>query len=74
MERWRIVLINRKTGIVKVHYAINIRLGNIFIWVLPSIAEDEIPYNLSKWNCKEIIRVTKTEEGYKSVNKEGFIV
>lgn len=74
MERWRIVLINRKTGIVKVHYAINIRLGNIFIWVLPSTADDEIPYSLSKWRCKEIRRVTKIEESYTLTNKEGFIV
>lgn len=74
MERWRIILVNRKTGVVKLHNAINVRFGNLFIWVLPSVADDEIPYRLSKWKCKEIVRVVETKEGYTSINEAGFIV
>lgn len=74
MERWRIILVNKQTKQVKIHYATNIRFGNLFIWVLPSVADDEIPYKLSKWRCKLIQRVTKTEEGYTSIAEEGFIV
>lgn len=73
MERWRIVLIHRMKGEVKVHYAINVRFGNIFIWILPSTAEDEIRYIIKDWRVKDIARVTKTDNGYKLTNEDGFI-
>ena len=73
MERWRIILVNRKSGVVKIHNAINVRFGNLFIWVLPSVADDEIPYRLSKWNCKGIVRVTEVDNTYKPINEAGFI-